>query len=319
MSDYRHNFKGALRVAGLCFALSTAGQAWAIIDLGGAQNFAVFQTGGSGQNWNTSDAFVQGDVGIASAPNISIGNLAVNGNVRSAYSQAQHNLSSIKNWTDAPLGQNPTRLSTFANTITYSDGTLATIATKVETAENTMAGYSSDFALGNLSGSTTVHLSSVVPHQGGIYVVSIGNLALNNGQVLTLDGLNVPAGASVVVNVTGSFAINGGAIRLANGLKTSQVLVNDTSTQAASITGGGVMYGTFLGDDLNAQFNNNSAAIYGSVIAGSIQFSSDFRVYGTGNEFESVPEPTTFFAGALVVLPLAASAIRILRRVSSAA
>ena len=84
---------------------------------------------------------------------------------------------------------------------------------------------------------------------------------------MLLDGTGLTPGATVIVNVSGQFALNGGAIRLAGGLKTSQVLVNNTCMQAASITGGGIMYGTFLGDDLNAQFNNNQAAIYGSWMA----------------------------------------------------
>jgi choice-of-anchor A domain-containing protein len=287
----------------------------ASIDLGGAQNFAVFQTGGSSKNWNTSDAFVQGDVGIAFAPNISLGNLAVNGNVYSAYAKSQFDLSAIRNWTDAPLGQNPTRLSTFANTITYSDPTLTTIASKVETAEDALAGYAADFTLGDVTGSQTIHLSTKIPNQAGIYVISVGKLALNNGQVLMLDGQGIPAGANVVVNVSGQLALNGGSIRLENGLHASQVLVNDTSSQAASITGGGILFGTFMGDDLNAMFNNNGAAIYGSVIAGSIQFASDFRVYATGNEFVPVPEPATFAAGVLLLLPIGARSVRtILRR-----
>ena len=303
-------------------ALGTGFQASASLNLGGAQNFAVFQTGADGGNWNTSDAFVQGDVGIASAPNITLGNLAVNGDVYSAYSQSTFNLSSIKNWTDAPLGQNPTVLSTYANTIHYSDAALAGIATAVDNAENTANGYTADATYANITlnngQSQTISLSPLTPHMAGTYVIDItGQLNLNGG-TLTLNGTGIPAGANVIVNVGGQFSLNGkAAIKLAGGLTASQVLFNNTTTQAASITGGSIMYGSFMGDDLNAQFNNNASAIYGSVIAGSIQFSSDLRVYGAGNEFipvSPVPEPGTLAAGvAALLVPVSLFSARTLR------
>ncbi len=281
--------------------------AWAAFDLGGAAGYAVFQLGG-GQNWNTSDAFIEGNVALGpNIPNVSVGKLAVNGNVYDYGNWA--GLSAVRSWTDKPLGQNPTRLTTYSGTVYHNALTLGQAAQDARDASTAAKNYVADKNLGDVTGNKTVTMGTPNTSHSDVYVIDIGKLALGNGEVLLLDGSALPAGVNVIVNVSGQFSLNGGAVKLTGGLLPSQVLINNTTPQAASISGGGLLYGSFLGPSLNAQFNNNKAAVYGSVIAASIQFSSDFRVYGTGNEFVAVPEPTTLVAGAGAVLVLLGIAV----------
>src|SRR5215469_16230460 len=75
------NKTGLAKIA-LAAAIAAFGSnAWAVISLGAAGPFALFQLGGGG-NFNTSDATVQGDVAFGPGNyNVTLGNLGVNGNV----------------------------------------------------------------------------------------------------------------------------------------------------------------------------------------------------------------------------------------------
>jgi hypothetical protein len=202
-------------------------------------------------------------------------------------------------------------LTPFTGTVTHNVS-LSQAVTDARNASATALALPADFNLGNVNGPNTINLNSITPMTAGVYVIDTTSLTLNNSQILTLNGTGIPANAQVIINVTGQFTLNGGSIALAGGLMASHVLVNNTSTQAASITGGGLLFGSFLGPNLNAQFNNNAAEVFGQVIVQSVQFSSHFRV---GGEL-FVPEPSTVVAGMLLLLPLGASGLRILRRSS---
>lgn len=296
----------------LAFALVALGSnAWGAISLGDAGPFAVFQLGGTGAgNFNVSDATVQGDVAFGPGTyNVTLGNLGVNGNVIDSGNRAVIQPGNLHSFIDAPLGSNPTIIP-FTGTVTHNVNLNQAVADAIA-ASAAAAALPADFNLGHVSGPATITLNSVTPMTPGVFVIDTTQFTLNNGQVLTLNGAGIPPGSQVIINVSGQFTLNGGTIALAGGLTADHVLVNNiNTTQAATITGGGQLFGSFLGPTVNAAFNSNSSAVYGQVIAQSIQFSSHFRVFGE----LFVPEPSTIMAGLLLLLPLGVSTLRIVRK-----
>jgi len=93
-------------------------------------------------------------------------------------------------------------------------------------------------------------------------------------------------------------------------LTANHVLANDTRTQAASVSGGGLLPASFLVPGLNAQFNDNASVVYGQVAVRIAQFASPFRTLGD----PVVPEPSTIIAGVLLLLPLGGGALRSARK-----
>lgn len=282
----------------------------AALSLGAASPYAVFQLGGGG-NFNISDAFINGDVAFGPGNyNTSLGgNFGVNGDIYDSGNRSILVPANVVGWDISdPLGTNPTTFP-YSGTI-FHNVSLSQAVTDAQNASTTAAALPADFNLGAVSGPQTISLNSVVPHTPGIYVIDTTTFKVSSGMFI-LDGTGIPAGSQVIINATGQFALTGGgSITLAGGLTANQVLVNNTTTQAASITGASILQGSFLGPNLNAQFNNNAAAVYGQVIAQSIQFSSHFRVFGE----LFVPEPATVIAASLLLIPLGASALRAVRK-----
>lgn len=300
--------KGGIAKIALASALAIiASNGRAAISLGAASPFALFQLGG-GQNFNVSDATVQGDVAFGPGGyGLSLGNLAVNGNVFDSDNRAI-TPSNLHSFIDTPLGSNPTIIG-FTGTVTHNVDLSQAVA-DAQAASAAAAALPVDFNLGTVSGPLTVALSSVTPMTPGVYVISATKLTENNNQVLTLDGSGIPPGSQVIINESGQFTLNGGSIALTGGLTVGQVLVNDTGTAGASITGGGQLFGSFLGPNLNAAFNGNSSAVYGQVIVQSVQFSSHFRVFGVS----FIPEPSAIVAASLLLLPFGIRSLRIIRK-----
>jgi len=290
--------------------VASAANGWAALTLGAAAPYAVFQLGGGG-NFNISDAFINGDVAFGPGNyNTSLGgNFGVNGNIYDSGNRSILVPANAVGWDISdPLGSNPTTFP-FTGTIFHNVDLTQAVA-DARAASTTALGLPPDFNLGAVGGPQTIALNSVMPITPGVYVIDATTFHLSSG-MFVLDGTGIPTGSQVIINVTGQFSLTGGgSITLAGGLTANQVLVNNTTTQAASITGASILQGSFLGPNLNAQFNNNAAAVYGQVIAQSIQFSSHFRVYGE----LFVPEPATFAAAALLLIPLAASALRMRRK-----
>jgi hypothetical protein len=302
-----HIPKGLVKIA-LASALVAVGcNGWAAISLGAASPYALFQLGGGG-NFNTSDATVQGDVAFGPGNyGVTLGNLGINGNVFDSGNRAI-TPANLHSFTDVPLGQNPI-IGPFTGTVTHNVD-LAQAVLDAQNASAAAAGLPVDFNLGNLTSGQTINLNSVSPMTPGVYVINTTTLALQSGVVLTLNGAGIAPGSQVIINVSGSFTLNGGQIVGAGGLDASHILVNDTGTQGASITGSGILQGSFLGPRVNAQFNNNAAAVFGQVIVQSVQFSSHFRVFGE----LFIPEPSSIMAASLLLIPLGASALRIVRK-----
>lgn len=287
-----------------------ASKSWAAISLGAAGQFAVFQLGGGG-NFNISDAFINGDVAFGPGNyNTSLGgNFGVNGDIYDSDNRSILVPANAVGWDISdPLGTNPTTFP-YSGTIFHNVNLTQAVA-DAKAASTTAAALPADFNLGAVGGPQTIALNSVMPMTPGIYVIDATTFKVSSG-MFVLNGTGIPTGSQVIINVTGQFSLTGGgSITLAGGLTANQVLVNNTTTQAASITGASVLQGSFLGPNLNAQFNNNAAAVYGQVIAQSIQFSSHFRVFGE----LFVPEPATVVAASLLLIPLAASVLRMRRK-----
>jgi hypothetical protein len=159
--------------------------------------------------------------------------------------------------------------------------------------------------LGDVTGS--LHLTTP-----GVY--NINNLNLNQHDKLTLGG------GSYVFNVSGDFKISGDSqkagVFLDAGMSASDVLFNYTGSQDIAFTGGGAgdnsqVYGIVLSPIQKVSLSPGT--VFGEIIGGNnISIVSGSDVVG------AVPEPATFMAGALLLLPFGRLTLRILRRKATA-
>lgn len=285
---------------GLCMAMLLAGPAAnATLDLGPAAFYAVFQMGtatGTG-SWTSSNVTMDGDVGFRDTNPGGNANTIATGNVQGPNASAP-------NWT---IGGSYTQTPA---------ATLLDIANTARTFSTQAAAFTSlpnIGSIGNSTGSYTFTPANFA--ETGTYIVNATSLSLTGGNNFTLNGSMIPAGSRVILNVTGNgFSLSGGSqVNLSGGLTPSQVLINYLGTQAAGASGGSAgtaIFGTFLGPNANANFNAAATIVYGSLITASVNLSSGITILGE----PFVPEPSTFIAGALLLLPLGASALRIVRK-----
>jgi|SRR5579884_1063683 len=286
--------------AGLILSFLLAGlPALAALELGSAANFAVFQmgfpaeAGGAGGSFQSSDVRINGDVGFrGSTQNNS--NTRVTGRVFGPGPTAP-------GWTISG-GYFPT-----------PDSDLQAIAQQARdfsAAAIDLGGTISAPTLGTVTGGTYTFTAANLA-LSGTYILNVGTINVNNSP-WTLDGSMLPAGSRVIVNVTGSYTqnANGGNIFAGPNLSSSQILMNYVGTGGARIQGGADLYGTFLGPNSTLTMNHQQTFVDGSVIVQSVSFASNPSVNGVS----FIPEPSTYIAGALLLLPLGASARRILRK-----
>ncbi|MBV9127091.1 MAG: choice-of-anchor A family protein, partial [Verrucomicrobia bacterium] len=123
---------------------------------------------------------------------------------------------------------------------------------------------------------------TITENAPGRYVFNIGSINLNGGDKLTLNG---PAGATFVLNVTGSITLNGGGppqgIFVSGGVTAADVLINYTGNQTIQFTGGGnasQVFGTILAP--NVEVGLHPGFVAGSVIANNITMSSGADIGG---------------------------------------
>jgi hypothetical protein len=142
----------------------------------------------------------------------------------------------------------------------------------------------------------------------GVY--NINNLNLNQHDKLTLGG------GSYVFNISGDFKISGDSLKagvfLDAGMFASDVLFNYTGSAQIAFTGGGAgdnsqLYGIILSPNANVALSPGS--VFGEIIGGM-----DIAIVSGSDVIGVVPEPTTFIAGALLLLPFGASTFRIMRK-----
>lgn len=289
--------RDVIRIAvglGLGVPLLLAGPAaLACLDVGPAADFAVFQMGpasGGGGNWTSSDVTINGNVAFNDTGPGGNANTIVNGNVEDP------NVSP-PNWTisGTPSQQLASMLNDFAD--------------QARAFSSFAAGFSSP-GIGAINGTRTYTFTAANLVESATYIVSTPGIDLNGGQDLVLNGAALPAGSRIIVNVSSDFRLNGGSAIILSGLTPAQVFINYTGTQDAHITGGSGFDGTFLAPNSTAAFNDAGGVIDGSVIAENVNFSSHVTING----ITFVPEPSSCIAGALLLLPFSAGAMRIVRK-----
>lgn len=290
---------------GLSLPLLLAGQAaFAALDLGPASEFAVFQMGSttSGGSWTSSNVQIGGPVAFRDTNPGGNNNTIVSNNVTGTITPSAF---ASRNW--RLVGGTYTQVP---------DATLQAIAQQARdfsaAAVAAGAGLPNIGAIGNATGSYTFTSANLA--EPGTYIVSATGLSLTGGNNFTLNGSQLPAGSRVILNVASGFSLSGGSqVNLAGGLTPAQVLINYTGTSAAGASGGSAgtaIFGTFLGPNANANFNAAATIIYGSLITQSVNLSSGITILG----IQFIPEPSTCIAGALLLLPFGASALRIVRK-----
>jgi len=273
----------------------------ALVDLGaaGPGNWTVLEVGTGSLNIS---------VNAGGLPNGITGNVGLNGSGTLALTGTtfvQGNVVVAQN-----VNQVTTSGAAFVSGTTTVNQALLTQARADAIAAGAQATYlgtlGSAFNLGDVTSS--LHLT--VP---GVY--NINSLNLNQHDKLTLGG------GSYVFNITGDFKISGDSqkagVFLDAGMSASDVLFNYTGAHDIAFTGGGagdnsVLYGIIL--SLNQKVSLSPGSVFGEIIGGKdIAIVSGSDVTGT-----PVPEASTIIAGALLLLPLGASTLRILRRKQNA-
>lgn len=279
--------------------LLTGPAALAALDLGPAGTYAVFQmgtaSGGTG-SWTSSNVTMDGNVGFRDTNPGGNANTIVTGNVNGS-------LATFSRWTIQ------------GTYIPLPAATLLDIANTARTFSTQAAAFTSLPNIGNVGNSTGSYTFTAANlAEPGTYIVNVGSLSLTGGNNFTLNGSGIPAGSRVIVNVASGFSLSGGSqVNLAGGLTPAQVLINYTGTSAAGASGGSAgtaIFGTFLGPNCTANFNAAATIIYGSLIVQSTNLSSGITIMG----IQFVPEPATVMAGALLLLPLGVSTLRIVRK-----
>jgi hypothetical protein len=206
------------------FNLGTAGpQSWALLGLGGPTNLTM-----SGSSVITGTV---ANVGIATS-----GNVVMSGSGR----------------INGQLWLNTAGTLTKSVTTVIAGGVVKTAAgdaALLQAAADARAASTAAAALTpTIQTSPTIVLASktmTISGGPGVNVVSLTSVTIANG-VLTL---SAPAGATFVVNTSGSLTLSGGsgAIRLAGGLTPLDVLFNITGTGSVTMSGGSTSSTQFSG------------------------------------------------------------------------
>jgi hypothetical protein len=273
-----------LAVAGSLYAATVSvpqAQAATFVISGDSTNFAVLYEGGGGQQLQTNNSNINGNIGIggtgAFAP---AGGCAVkcviNGTVEfSAANSGQYGTNSSTTVTGG---------ATFNNSNVSTDlNNLNTLSTTL----GALPGTSLAINTGGAGGSQTVNAASGTL-RGGDRVFSVTSLAFNNATTLFING--DAAGDSVIFNMNLN-AQFGGTIVL-NGLSPDQVLFN------------------IFGANENLQLTTNGATLMGDFLdpLGTIQMNHavlDGRLFGGDDSNLQIVSGATLYAPLATPLPAA--------------
>jgi hypothetical protein len=290
----------------LVFGALTVRASLSGFSLGDAANYAVLYEGNNGHNLQMNSAGNFGNIGIAGTGHAQLNNPATfDGSVNFAAAntgQYSYNATGVTS-----VNYGVTQVQTDMNAMNALSASLSLEASASQTlAINTHA-----------TGSQTINVSAGTTDASGNKVFNVTSMDFENGETLTINGDGTH---NVVfdINFSTHFA---GHIVLTGGLTSDNVLFNltggsglmngDTLQSAAN---GAVLYGDFL--DPNGTIDLNSVVLDGRVFGGD---STDMQIVSNGSVVApltppSVPEPSTILAGALLLLPLGASTVRILRK-----
>jgi choice-of-anchor A domain-containing protein len=181
------------------------------------------------------------------------------------------------------VGAHPSVVTIVQNSST--NAFLAQAVTDATNESNALAALTPTVTLGNVTSGETVTLSS------GENVVSVGNINLNQAALT----LSAPAGATIIVNVSGTITLAGGSqgngLRLAGGVTPNNVFFNILSSGSNVTTSGGGnaqdIQGTIL--DLQGSVGLHPAEVDGQIIAKDFSSSSGALVSPV-----PVPEPSAW-------------------------
>jgi hypothetical protein len=193
-------------------------------------------------------------------------------------------------------------------TNTSSNNLLTSAASNAQSASSNLAGLANTQTPPNLNQpSSNVTLTGTA----GRNVINVPIINLQNGITLTLSG---PAGASWVINVTGSGSSGGiqlgsSQILVSGGVTDANVILNVTGSGAnVSTNGSGDVFDGIV-MDLNGTESFNASTVNGEVItSGNVEFSN-------GADVEVVQTTPELSAAAYFTLgPLTLIAVMLLRR-----
>jgi hypothetical protein len=297
MFNLTHKLIGALTA---CVALATAFQASAGFSLGDAANFAVLYEGNGGNTLNYNNSDVTGNIGIGLT-----GQAQLNG---------PGTITGSINFSAGNTGQYSDSGVTVTGGVNYNVADVTTALNTVNLLSQTLGALSGNSVAIASGGSV---LASAGQFHGGDSVFTVSSVSFPNGTfTITGDGIH-----NVVLNVGFAAAFNG-SIVLAGGLKSDQVLINFTGGDYTTLSGGDTLTistsgltttGTFL--DPNGDYQINHSVLDGRLFGGDTH---NVSIVSGATIVAPVPEPATFIAGALLLLPFGASTLRILRRKATA-
>ena len=168
---------------------------------------------------------------------------------------------------------------------TAGDNTISAAVSSAQTASSNLAGLANTQTPPNLNNpSSSVTITGVA----GRNVINVPIISLGNGITLTLSG---PAGASWVVNVTGTggsggISLGSAKILVGGGVTDTNVILNVTGSANVSTNGTGDVFDGIV-MDLHGSVTLNAATVNGEVISNSaisLSNGSDVEVSG--------PEPS---------------------------
>ncbi len=152
---------------------------------------------------------------------------------------------------------------------------LTQASTDARNASTTYAALPATLGTTSISGSTTITGTS------GRNVMNLTSLNVSGSKIVTL---SAPAGATFIINVSGTFDINGSSsIKLSGGVKAADVLWNITGTGTMRLNGSSEFNGILLVPDRSVTLNGSSA-FTGAVICGgsTLELKGSTSITGCG-------------------------------------
>lgn len=293
-------------MTGLFLAVAPAGFA-SVVNLGSAANYAVVGVGGS--------VAIESDFEIYQSATV------INGNVAEGpYTALTHGIDATVNgrWDYDTTDTLPTLGSGGSVSGGFHQLNLSGVSA------DAMAASAAAAALPFTASRSTLSDGDVINLNPGLNVIRVLNsVAISGGGTkLTINGA---ANSSVVFQLVSSgqgvdLTLSGTTMIL-NGIAAGNIVwnLNGFSSQKndVTLTSGATLAGIFLAPQRNVIIDHGN--ITGEVIGGGENIQPGLSIHsGSTITGVPVPEPATFMAGVLLLLPLGASTLRILRRKTAA-
>jgi hypothetical protein len=311
------------------FVVGWASRVQAAFSLGDGVNFAVYGFGsGFTDQLQPGAVTVNGNVGVGPGGNSILGgaNVVISGQLIYSDPITSANFSA----SGGPIKINGSAFNLAGSTTTQIANGLAagqlvqnsSMASQTKTDLQTL--YSSVAGLSATAGAPSGALASSLTWNGsgGNNVASLSSFGYSSGDTLTLNG---SASDYFIFNISGGWSMSGSAnIVLGANVSPDHVLFNLLETAnggtGADVTASGSStgFGVILALDRNITFDLPGGDWTGRLFSDTDKTIHLFSEATINQPVLPVPEATTFIAGALLLLPLGASTLRILRRKATA-